>query len=164
MEQVLLVIEVLVAIALIAIILLQRSDSDGFGLSSGSGSNLLSGRGTANLLTRTTAILAGVFMLNALILSVLAAHNRPASIVDVIEEQESKAGAPSVPAAGAEKAPAVAPASKAAPEVPAAKPEVTPAAAGEEGAAPKKPIVKPAKKPAPQPDADTENTESTDAE
>lgn len=74
MEQVLLVVQVLIAIGLIGMVLLQRSDSDGLGLSGGSGTNFLSGRGTANLLTRTTAVLAALFIANSLALSVLAAR------------------------------------------------------------------------------------------
>lgn len=131
MEHVLLVIQVLIAVALIAIILIQRSDSDGFGLGSGSGSNLLSGRATANLLTRTTAILAGLFMANALLLSILAAHSRPASIVDTIQQQESQTPAvPVVPTAGADKKPVVAEPKMEAPAT-ETKPEVKPAASSE---------------------------------
>lgn len=95
MIQVLLVVQVLVAAALIGVVLIQRSDSDGFGLGSGSGSNFMTGRATANLLTRTTAILATVFILNSLALSILSARGHQSSIVDSIVEQE--AATPSVP-------------------------------------------------------------------
>ena len=92
MQAVLLVVHVIIALALIGMILIQRSDSDGFGLGSGSGSNFMSGRGTANFLTRTTAILATLFIVNSLVLGVMAAHHsKPASIVDVIEEQAKDA-------------------------------------------------------------------------
>ncbi len=101
MEQVLLVVQVLLAMALIGMVLIQRSDSDGFGLSGGSGNNLLSGRGAANLMTRTTAIIAGLFILNSLALDVLAAHGHAPSIVQQIEQQS---GAPAVPVVGADKA------------------------------------------------------------
>ncbi|MEJ0010682.1 MAG: preprotein translocase subunit SecG [Alphaproteobacteria bacterium] len=90
MEQVLLIVQVLIAVSLIGIILIQRSDTDGFGLGSGSGSNLLSGRATANLLTRTTAILATLFILNSLALSIFAARERHHSIVEQIEQQENR--------------------------------------------------------------------------
>lgn len=153
MEQVLLVVQVIVTLALIAMVLLQRSDSDGFGLGSGGGGNLLSGRASANLMTRTTAILAALFIINSLVLSVMAAHNKPASIIDAIKAQEAstqaddakveaKTGAvpaakdakPAVPTAGAtsqskpvvtdETAPAAKPVKKAAKKV-----ESTPAPA-----------------------------------
>jgi preprotein translocase subunit SecG len=97
MTTILLVLHVLIAVALIGIVLIQRSDSDGFGLGSGSGANLLSGRAKANLLTRTTAILATLFIVNSLVLSVLASGSRETSLVETIAEQES--ATPSVPVA-----------------------------------------------------------------
>jgi preprotein translocase subunit SecG len=89
METVLLVVHVLVAIALIGIVLIQRSESDGFGLGSGSGMNLMSGRTAANLLTRTTAILATIFIINSLVLSILAANRSDDSLLETIQEQEA---------------------------------------------------------------------------
>ncbi len=89
MEQILLVVQVIIAAALIGMVLLQRSETDGFGLGSGGGSNLLSGRATANLMTRTTAILAALFILNSLALSVLAAHSHAPSILETIEKTEA---------------------------------------------------------------------------
>lgn len=90
MVAVFLVIHVFIAMALIGVVLLQRSDTDGFGLGSGSGSNFLSGRQTANLLTRTTAILAAAFMLNSLWLGILTSHRSKASFVDTVETAGQK--------------------------------------------------------------------------
>lgn len=126
MEQMLLVIQLLLAAALIAVVLLQRSDSDGFGLGSGSNSNFLSGRASANLMTRTTAILAALFIINSLILSIVASNRGAESIVDTVTKKE----APSVPAEPvAAKVPA-------APQVPAATPEGTKTPAAEAATAP----------------------------
>lgn len=101
MEHVLLVVQVLVAAALIGIILIQRSDTDGFGLGSGSGMNFMSGRSTASLLTRTTAILATLFIVNSLVLSIIASRSGHQSIVEQIEQQQTgqpaPATAPAVP-------------------------------------------------------------------
>ncbi|MBN8543352.1 MAG: preprotein translocase subunit SecG [Alphaproteobacteria bacterium] len=97
METVLLVVQVLVCAALIVVILIQRSDTDGFGLGSGSGANVFSGRGKANFMTRLTSILAAIFIINSLVLGILAARSGPESLVDTIKEQES--GEPSVPLA-----------------------------------------------------------------
>lgn len=107
METVLLVVQVLICIALIVVVLIQRSDTDGFGLGSGSGANLLSGRGTANLLTRTTAILAGLFMVNSLLLSVIVSQRSDSPLSDLIQsqqrlEEKAKNTTPVVP--GAESA------------------------------------------------------------
>lgn len=97
METVLLVVQVLVCASLIGIILIQRSETDGFGLGSGSGANLFSGRTQASFMTRATAVLAAIFIINSLVLSIMASRGGPASIVDTIQEQE--AGEPSVPLA-----------------------------------------------------------------
>jgi preprotein translocase subunit SecG len=94
METVLLVVHVLVAIALIGIVLIQRSESDGFGLGSGSGMNFMSGRTAANLLTRTTAILATIFIINSLVLSILAANRSDDSLLETIQEQEATDASP----------------------------------------------------------------------
>ncbi len=85
MEQVLLVIHLLVAIALVAVVLIQRSEGGGLGIGGGSGGlgGMMSVRGTANLLTRTTAILAGCFMATSIVLAILAGgHRQQAPIVD----------------------------------------------------------------------------------
>jgi len=160
MEQVLLVIQVLLAVGLIGMVLIQRSDSDGFGLGGGSGNNLLSGRSSANLMTRTTAIFAALFIINSLALSVIAANGRASSIVESIVEQEaSKDKAPEVPVAGDSKADKANPKkvetsgdSKAAPSVPAAVVDEAPA-----------PVVKKAtKKPAVPVEGDEPATESNE--
>ena len=105
MEQVLLVVQVIIALALIIMVLIQRSDSDGFGLGGGGGNGLISGRGQASLMTRTTAILAALFIINSLALSVIAMRSHESSIVETIEEQQnSKDGVPAVPVAGEKKA------------------------------------------------------------
>lgn len=131
MENILLVVQVITAIGLIGMVLIQRSETDGFGLGSGGGSNLLSGRAKANLMTRTTAILATIFIVNSLILSIIASSQHTTSIVDQIEASQPKV--PAVPMdttkpvkADKKAAPAVdaegeaVPVKKAAPAVPAA--------------------------------------------
>jgi preprotein translocase subunit SecG len=67
METVLLVIHIMVVLALVAVVLLQRSEGGALGMGGGGGGGgFFSSRGTANLLTRTTAILAGVFFLTSI--------------------------------------------------------------------------------------------------
>ena len=95
METVLLVIHVIIALALIGMVLIQRSESDGFGLGSGGGSNFMTGRAAANFLTRTTAILATLFILNSLALGIIATNRSSDSIVDTINANTSE---PAVPA------------------------------------------------------------------
>ena len=133
MFQVFLVIQVIITAAMIGFILLQRTDSDGMsGLSGGStnANAFLTGRGTANFMTRTTAILATLFMVNSLWLSILAGkENQHTSIADKITQSNTqKEQAPeaektptSVPAA------ADAPVSKPVAPADAPKTEATPA-------------------------------------
>ncbi|MDX2094600.1 MAG: preprotein translocase subunit SecG [Alphaproteobacteria bacterium] len=130
MEQVLLVVQVLLAVVLIGMVLIQRSDADGFGLGGGgSGGNLLSGRAKANLMTRTTAILAGLFIINSLALSVIAARGHTPSIVEEITRQQS----------GRDAAPAL-PVQSTPPSVPAADADAPPAPVKKKSVAKKKPI------------------------
>ncbi len=84
MANVLLVIHVLIAIALVATVLLQRSEGCALGIGGGGGMN--STRGTGNLLSRSTAILAGCFFLTSIALTVIARNNSTAeSKIDAIK-------------------------------------------------------------------------------
>ncbi|MBI1206494.1 MAG: preprotein translocase subunit SecG [Azospirillum sp.] len=108
METVILVIHLLIALALVGVILVQRSEGGGLGIGGGGGlGGMMSARGTANLLTRTTAILAGCFMATSITLAILAGgQSRPRSIVDTIPAGQAEA--PAVPAAPAAPAAPVA--------------------------------------------------------
>ena len=72
MQEVLLVAYLLIVLAMIGVILLQRSEGGGLGMGGGGNNGLISVRGSANLLTRTTAILATLFFVTAIGLAVLA--------------------------------------------------------------------------------------------
>ncbi|MFC7551741.1 preprotein translocase subunit SecG [Pseudoroseomonas wenyumeiae] len=72
MMTVLLVLHLIVTLALIGVVLLQRSEGGGLGIgSSGGMGSFMTGRGTANLLTRTTGVLATLFMVLALAMALL---------------------------------------------------------------------------------------------
>jgi preprotein translocase subunit SecG len=80
MLTVVIVIHLMIVLALIGVVLLQKSEGGGLGM--GGGGGFLTSRGTANVLTRTTAILALGFFATSLLLSVLAGLDRkPRSIV-----------------------------------------------------------------------------------
>ncbi|MBI1778854.1 MAG: preprotein translocase subunit SecG [Proteobacteria bacterium] len=100
MLTVLLLIHILMAIALIGVVLLQRTEGGGLGFGGGGGGgNFMTTRGTANLLTRMTAILATCFMATSLLLVVLGSQSgRPRSIVDDLRTPLS---VPAVPAPAA---------------------------------------------------------------
>jgi preprotein translocase subunit SecG len=83
MQQVLIVIHLIVVVALVGVILLQRSDSGALGIGGGSSGGFMTGRGQANALTRMTAILATIFFITSIILAILAGATRqPKSIFD----------------------------------------------------------------------------------
>lgn len=100
MFTVFLVIQILVTLALVGLILIQRNDSDGLGsMGGGGGGNaFMTGRGQANLLTRSTAILATIFMLNSLWLAIMATNGSKSSR-SIADELAQDNGAVSVPLA-----------------------------------------------------------------
>ncbi|HEV2678523.1 MAG TPA: preprotein translocase subunit SecG [Aliidongia sp.] len=111
MMIVVLVVHVLLAISLIGVVLIQKSEGGGLGLGGGGGggmSGFMTGRSTANLLTRTTAILAGCFMVTSVVLAILAAHQHSGggSILDQIPASTAPATLPKVPATQEVPAPA----------------------------------------------------------
>jgi preprotein translocase subunit SecG len=112
MRELIIVIDILAAVALIALVLLQQGKGADMGAAFGSGASqsLFGSRGTANFLTRTTAVLAVIFFGANLALAYLATDHRPRESVT----QQVAPPAPAVPAA---------PSAPAAPQVPGA-PEV----------------------------------------
>ncbi|MBY5833075.1 preprotein translocase subunit SecG [Rhizobium ruizarguesonis] len=83
MQTVLIVIHLMIVLALVGVVLIQRSEGGGLGI--GGGSGFMSARGTANALTRTTAILATLFFLTSLGLGILTRYEgRPSDILDRI--------------------------------------------------------------------------------
>jgi preprotein translocase subunit SecG len=76
-----LVIQTIVAAALVAVILMQRSEGGGLGVG-GSSSGLMTARGAADFLTRATAVLATLFVILSIVLAGLAAIDRSPSTID----------------------------------------------------------------------------------
>jgi preprotein translocase subunit SecG len=80
MQTVIIVIHLMVVLVMIGAVLLQKSEGGGLGM--GGGAGFMSSRGTANLLTRTTAVLAAGFFVTSLLMSWLASLDRkPSSII-----------------------------------------------------------------------------------
>ena len=85
MTTVILVIHLLVAVALIGVVLLQRSEGGALGIGGGGAGSLFTSRGAANVLTRTTAVLAVVFFITSVTLTILARKEHgPASVFDQV--------------------------------------------------------------------------------
>ncbi len=105
MEAVILVIHLLIALALIGVVMIQKSEGGGLGIGGGNMGGMMTARGTANLLTRTTAILAGCFMTTSVLLVILAGtHSRPSSIIDALPAQQNAPLTQEAPAAPASPA------------------------------------------------------------
>ena len=100
MQTLVLTIHILIALALIGAVLLQRSEGGGLGIGGGgAGGGFMTARGTANMMTRVTAILAACFFGTSLILAIMAGGQQDsASIIDeVINETPVPASGPVVP-------------------------------------------------------------------
>jgi len=96
MQTVIIVLHLMIVATLIATVLLQKSEGGGLGV--GGGAGFMSSRGTANLLTRTTAVLAVGFFLTSLLLSWLASYDRkPSSIIDSNPASQSQPAGPATP-------------------------------------------------------------------
>jgi len=96
MQTVVIVIHLMIVMAMIGVVLLQKSEGGGLGI--GSTGGFMSSRGTANVLTRATAVLAGVFFATSLFLSILAGlHRNPGSILGPGGTPANVPGAPSAP-------------------------------------------------------------------
>ena len=88
MQTVLIVIHLMIVLALVGVVLVQRSEGGGLGI--GGGSGFMSARGAANALTRTTAILATLFFITSMGLGILARYeSKPTDILDRIPASQS---------------------------------------------------------------------------
>ncbi len=107
MTAIIIVIHLILAVALVGAILLQRSEGGGLGMGGGGGGGMggfMTGRATANLLTRATAVIAALFMLTSLTLAILAGGERESrSILDqppaAVEQEPAEPEGPSAPLA-----------------------------------------------------------------
>jgi preprotein translocase subunit SecG len=105
MTTVILVIHLLLAIAMIGVILIQRSEGGALGGLGGGMGGFMTGRATANLLTRTTAILAAAFFATSLVLAILASGGNKGESRSILEkaapvkEEPAKPAGPEVPLA-----------------------------------------------------------------
>lgn len=123
METVILVIHLIVALALIGVVMLQRSEGGALGIGGGGGSagNLFTARGVGNALTRTTAWLAVAFFATSISLTVIATHRGSGSVIDNVTPPAATGGQPVQPAQGSGDSsvlPKLAPAAPAQPQVP----------------------------------------------
>jgi len=165
METVIIVIHLMVVLALVGVVLLQRSEGGGLGI--GGGSGFMTARGASNALTRATAILAAAFFITSLGLSLLARYGaQPIDILDRVPpagQSQGQGGVldqlggsdvptpPAVPSGTATPpADAAAPTAPAAPEAAPANPPAAAPAAPPATDVPAAPEAAPAQPAAPQ--------------
>ncbi|WP_434733977.1 preprotein translocase subunit SecG [Rhizobium sp. YTUHZ044] len=121
MQTVLIVIHLMIVLALVGVVLIQRSEGGGLGI--GGGSGFMSARGTANALTRTTAILATLFFLTSLGLGILTRYEgRPSDILNRIPATSGQGNGILDSLGGGAQAPANPPAGNGVPSSGAAAP------------------------------------------
>ena len=90
MDTILIIIHLMIVIALVIVVLLQRSEGGALGIGGGGG-GLMSARGAANALTRTTAILAAGFFITSLSLGILARYgSQPTDILDQLPANQGQ--------------------------------------------------------------------------
>ena len=104
MQTLVIVVHLMIVTTMIGVVLLQKSEGGGLGMGSGGAGGFLSSRGTANVLTRTTAYLAGAFFATSLLLSILAGfHRNPTTILQPTANTPgapAPSGAPATPLGG----------------------------------------------------------------
>ena len=101
----LIIIQLILAILLVCLVLLQGSDNEGLGLGGGSGGGIggmMSARGSANLLSRLTAVTATLFMIMSVVLTIAASVGSDQNVLESLpsissEEDNSSADSPEIP-------------------------------------------------------------------
>ena len=101
MTTVILIIHIIISIAIVGLVLMQRSEGGGLGI--GGGNNFMSARGTADFLTRATTLLAIVFFCTSILLAMIAGYGKKTNSIvdevsqDIIEDNKNKDTGPVVP-------------------------------------------------------------------
>ncbi len=97
----LIIIQLILAIVLVVLVLIQGSDNEGLGLGGGTFGGMMSARGSANLLSRLTALTATLFMIMSVILTITASigsdRNVLESLPSINQEEEGNIEEPSIP-------------------------------------------------------------------
>jgi preprotein translocase subunit SecG len=101
----LLIVQTLIAVSLIGVILMQRSEGGGLGVG-GSSSGFMTARGAADFLTRSTAVLGGLFIVLSIVMAAIAGATRQPAKIDTslansaapIEQKRAPQQQPAAPA------------------------------------------------------------------
>ena len=96
----LIIIQLILAVALVILVLIQGSDNEGLGLGGGTFGGMMSARGSANLLSRLTAITATLFMIMSVVLTITASVGSDKNVLESLpsmDTEESMPAEPSIP-------------------------------------------------------------------
>ena len=117
----LLIVQTIIAIALISVILMQRSEGGGLGVG-GSSSGFMTARGAADFLTRSTSVLGGIFIVLSIVMAAIAGATRePVKIDTSLANSTAPVGQPATAPQQPTQAPAPAQQNQQAPAVPLAQ-------------------------------------------
>ncbi len=92
-----LVIHGLISLGLVGVILLQQSEGGGLGIGGGNAGGMMTARGAANLLTRSTMVLASAFVLTSVLLAVLETTTKRSHVIDTTLAKPADTAAPAAP-------------------------------------------------------------------
>ena len=98
MESFILIIHIILALFIIILVLLQKSEGGGLGIGGSQSGGFMTARGTANALTKLTTFVGALFFLTSIVLAILSGSNNKTSITDEIKtETQEKSNDPKVP-------------------------------------------------------------------
>lgn len=93
METVLIVIHLMIVVALVGVVLLQKSEGGGLGIGGGGGGGMMTARGAADTLTRSTTILGAAFFATSIMLGVISRYGEDATdVLDQVPTIQQPAG------------------------------------------------------------------------
>ncbi len=96
----LVIIQLLLALVLVILVLMQGSDNEGLGLGGGTFGGMMSARGSANLLSRLTAVIATLFMVMSVVLTITASVGSDKNVLESlpsVSNEETAIEEPSIP-------------------------------------------------------------------
>ena len=97
MENIILILNIVLAVLLVAVVLLQKSEGGALGLGV-SQESFISSRSAGSFLTKTTAIIATLFIITSISLTIMSKEEfSSSSVLEKVEEEEKNTSEPQIP-------------------------------------------------------------------
>tara|TARA_B100000674_G_scaffold390057_1_gene333886 strand:- start:76 stop:378 length:303 start_codon:yes stop_codon:yes gene_type:complete len=93
----LIIIQLILAVVLVILVLIQGSDNEGLGLGGGTFGGMMSARGSANLLSRLTALTATLFMVMSVVLTISASIGSDKNVLESLPSMSTEESSPTEP-------------------------------------------------------------------